>query len=375
MKRTLWIVGGILAAFALAVATVLALDPDPEPPGPIGRELAAPGQWAVRELDLVLVDRSRSTPASAERPASPERILATTIWFPESDGAAGLPLVVYAHGFMGSRSENARLCHHLAGRGFVVAAMDFPRTSSNAPGDPDLADLPQQPGDIHFLIDTLLDRSVDLASPLHGRLDGQRIGLVGLSLGGMTAQLVAFHPRLRDPRIDAVVSIAGPISMFSRPFFAGAALPFLMVAGDVDAIVDYSTNGQAVLERVPQGRLLTLAGGSHVGSTDLAAMLLRWMHNPDSLACDGLKGHTPNEKEGLPPIGAPSDGIILKPDTPLPCRQSPLLRSMRPPRQRMLTRIAVTAFLEARLRDEVDDLPALRAIASEHADVSLALAP
>lgn len=372
MKRALWIVGGILAALAFAAVLFLAIDPDPEPDGPIGRGLAAPGQWSVRKLDLVLVDRSRSTPASGELASSPERVLATTVWLPESDGARGLPLIVYAHGFMGNRSENTRLCRHLAGRGFVVVAVDFPRTSSESEGEPVFADLPQQPVDIRFVIDALLERSLDPQNPLHGRLDGERIGLVGLSLGGMTAQLIAFHPRLRDPRIDAVVSIAGPVSMFSRRFFVDLPLPFLMVAGDIDAIVDYPTNGLAVLERVPQARLLTLAGGSHVGSTDLAVSLLRWTDNPDSFACDHLEGHTP---EGLPPIGEPTDGIILKPENSLPCQRLPLPHAMRPPQQRMLTRIAVTAFLEARLRDEVDDLPKLRAIVSENPDVSLDVAP
>src|SRR4029453_12878366 len=96
VKGALWITGGILATLGMALVILLMVDPDPEPAGPIGRELAAPSQWSVQELDLVLVDRSCSTPASGELTSSPVRTLATTVWLPASDGAGGLPLVVYA---------------------------------------------------------------------------------------------------------------------------------------------------------------------------------------------------------------------------------------------------------------------------------------
>ncbi len=357
-----------------AVALFLATAPDPEPDGPAGRELAAAGPHSVRELELSLLDASRPTPPIEGVPGSPERALTTTVWLPADDGARALPLIVYSHGFMGSREENARLCAHLAGRGFVVAAADFPRTSYDAPGEPDMSDLPQQPRDVRFVIDALLERSADPASPLHRRLDGERIGVMGLSLGGLTTALVAFHPRLRDPRVRAAVSIAGPTSMFSRGFFETAPLPFLMVAGDIDAIVDYPSNARPVLERVPGGRLLTLEGGSHVGFTDVAASIFRWLDNPDSVGCDGLEGRTPTDGVGWPELGDASDGIIAEPPNPLPCTRLPLPRAMRPARQQMLTRIAVTAFLEARLRDGVGDLPRLRAVAVEHPDATLEVA-
>ena len=58
--------------------------------------------------------------------------------------------------------------------------------------------------------------------PFAGGIDRDRIGAMGLSLGGLTTTLVAFHPTLGDPRIRAAVSIAGPSAMaFSAPRIVG----------------------------------------------------------------------------------------------------------------------------------------------------------
>ena len=44
---------------------------------------------------------------------------------------------------------------------------------------------------------------------------------MGLSLGGLTSTLLGFHPKWRDNRIGAVVSIAGPTAMLGEDFFSG----------------------------------------------------------------------------------------------------------------------------------------------------------
>jgi len=127
-----------------------------------------------------------------------------------------------------------------------------------APGGANVFDVVNQPGDVSFLIDTLLAWSGDPENDFHQRIDAARIGIAGTSLGGMTTELTAYHPRLRDPRVKAAVSIAGPLQLFGRAFFAESTLPFMMVAGDIDAMVPYEQNARPVLERVNNAWLVSL---------------------------------------------------------------------------------------------------------------------
>ena len=119
-------------------------------------------------------------------------------------------MVIYSHGFMSSREEAQYLGEYLASHGYVVAAADYPLSGFNAPGPQLAQDVVNQPGDISFILDDLLRRNDSAGDTLHNRIDPQRIAAVGLSLGGMTTELVAYHPETSDPRVAAAVSIAGP---------------------------------------------------------------------------------------------------------------------------------------------------------------------
>jgi predicted dienelactone hydrolase len=126
---------------------------------------------------------------------------------------------------MSMRSENVPLAALLASHGYVVVAVDYPLTNLRAPGGPTVRDAVNQPDDVRFVIDRVLAWKPG-ERPFDGEIDRERIGAVGLSLGGLTTTLATFHPRLRDPRIAAAVSIAGPAAMFSPAFFATADVPF-----------------------------------------------------------------------------------------------------------------------------------------------------
>jgi len=82
-------------------------------------------------------------------------------------------------------------------------------------------DVVRQPGDVTFVIDRMIYTGPG-TTPAPWTLDPERIGVMGLSLGGMTATLVAFHRGLLDPRVKAAVSIAGSMVMFTRDFFESA---------------------------------------------------------------------------------------------------------------------------------------------------------
>jgi hypothetical protein len=184
------------------------------------------------------------------------------------------------------------------------------------------------------------------------RADPARIAAVGLSLGGLTTTLAAFHPGLRDPRLRAAVSIAGPGSLFGPRFFGAGEPPFLMIAGTEDLIVDYAAHAPPILERAPHAALLTISGASHVGFAGGIPSIVALWRNPDTLGCCMLRRRLPGDlADGNPfaRLGGPEQGILLDAEAPEPCARDPLGLALRPRRQQILLRLAVRAFLDAEL--------------------------
>jgi dienelactone hydrolase len=343
----------VLALGALLAGMYYARAPEPPPEGSESARRLAAGPLPVGSADRTFVDRSRPTAKNGDFAGAPERTLEATLWYPE--GAAGrMPLVVYSHGFMSMRSENVPLAELMASHGYVVVSVDYPLTNNRAPGGPFVGDVVNQPGDVTFVIDQVLAWP-EGERPFAGTIDPERIGAVGLSLGGLTTTLTSFHPRLRDPRIRAAVSIAGPASMFDRRFFASAALPFLMIAGTADAMVAYETNAAPIPGKVATGGLVTIEGASHAGFAAFADMFpLRLLGNPDSIGCRALvanleAGGRKNPFEGL---GGPEDGVLFETDAKQPCADGAPDGVLRAGRQLMITRLAALAFFQSQFASD-----------------------
>lgn len=335
----------LLVLALLGTSCTAIVPPAPPPAGsPSAARLAQPA-FAVGRRDYALVDRSRPNDARCTGDCAPRR-LTTTVWFPRA-APGPHPVVLYSHGFFSTRRGGTYLAEWLAGLGYVVAAPDHPLTARATLRGRVVDDVVHQPQDLRFLLDTLLAWD-ERERPFPGAVDAERVGVVGLSLGGMTATLAAFDPRLRDPRIRAAVSIAGPLTVFGAPYFAGAAVDFLMVAGDADVVVDYATNAPLALERVPGGTLLTIAGASHAGFDDAAGGLLRVLGNPDTLACWWLDVtldlHT--GRDTLAELRGTGDGVLVPPVLPHPCQRRPPCGTLDPARQQLITQLAVGAFLD-----------------------------
>jgi predicted dienelactone hydrolase len=349
MKRTARIVAALVIALATSLGVAYrASAPVPPPAGSESARLLDPGPLPVASVDRTFVDRSRATNANGDFAGAPERTLEATLWFPR--GASGRhPLLVYSHGFMSRRSENVPLAELLASHGYVVVSMDYPLTNGGAPGGPTVADAVNQPGDVRFAIDRILGWS-EGERPFAGEIDADRIGALGLSLGGLTTELVSFHPRLRDPRIRAALSIAGPAAFFDERFFGTTDIPFLMVAGTGDAMVDYQRNAATIPSKVVHGGLLSIANGSHAGFAAISdGFPLRLLDNPDSLGCLALSRNLEQRKVENPfeGLGGPEDGVVFGDHPPLPCQHGVPARALAPGRQQMITRLAALAFFES----------------------------
>tara|TARA_R110000772_G_scaffold268672_1_gene397298 strand:- start:43911 stop:45134 length:1224 start_codon:yes stop_codon:yes gene_type:complete len=330
------------------VLWMLATGKQPEPfvPGSESAARVQPGPLAVVKVERDYVDTSRPTSPNGDYSGSDERRLETTLWYPNDRQSGPYPLLVYSHGFSSSRQEGESLAAYLASHGYIVIAPTFPLTHMLAPGGPRVQDVVNQPGDLTFLIDTLLAAAENPDHALYQQVDPERIGALGLSLGGLTSTLAAFHPQMRDPRITAALSIAGPTFVFTEAFYRHYPLPFLMLAGDIDAIVPWEDNAQPVPEQVPGGELVTLRGASHAGFADPAA-IMRWLSNPDAVGCWIVQRSMGDgqEEPWYDLIGPPEMGINYSAESAL-CTMEPLPEAMNPLRQQMLTRVIVGSFFD-----------------------------
>ena len=321
------------------------------------------GPFDVEFFKMTFIDESRPTQPNHDYQGSDHRALQTNIWLPrpsKNDNDNGSshnsstrkhPLIIYSHGFS-SNNRAAKVTNaHLASHGYIVMAPNFPLTHTFAPGGPLAVDVAQQPADVSFVIDQALELNLRSDHFLAGKVDGERIGVMGISMGGLTSTIAALHPLNHDQRIDVAVSIAGPSSYFESEFFEPVQLPFMMVAGEIDVIIPFETNARPVIEKVPHSTLVTLAGGSHLGFADIAAPL-RWLKNPDIVGCyfveTNLADEGPDDPRWQNLFGPSELGINYQPPNDL-CIHDSLQPAMNVLQQTALTRLVVRAFLDSHL--------------------------
>jgi pimeloyl-ACP methyl ester carboxylesterase len=196
------------------------------------------GSYAVAERSLVLVDRSRLRVAGL-------RPLATLVRYPvipASARAAGplarglFPLVVFAPGYLQCGVSYSSLLHAWASAGYVVAAVDFPRTNCHV-SHPNEADLVNQPGDVAYVIGRLLAISGQRRGVLSGLVNPAGIAVAGHSDGGDTVAAVAANTCCRDHKVAAAVVLAGAEWVpLGGSYFPQGTPPILFVQGDADNI-------------------------------------------------------------------------------------------------------------------------------------------
>jgi predicted dienelactone hydrolase len=384
MKPLLKISLALLAV--LVIAAYIALNPPLDrPTGALSQQYYHRGPHKVTFLPISWVDSSRSTMANHGFRGRESREMKGGIWFPADKEGAPYPLVIYSHGYMSQYKEGEYILDFLASHGYVAVSVDFPLSNGSAPGGAAIFDVVNQPGDVSFLINQMLARSKQADNLLYGRVDGERIAAIGLSLGGLTTELGAFDARLKDPRIRAAVSMAGPSQFLTQEFFDNGDIPFMYVGGTADAIVPYGTNALPIPKKYKNGMLVTLEAGSHVGFIDMSPVVFRWFNNPDRFGCVGLmyglKAAQEGQKAGKPLpnlgelIGGP--GVDAKAST-APCQTTQFARAMRPARQHSLVVLAIYSFLESQfsasptVRTEMHDY-LLNQLPKENLDITVSL--
>ncbi len=345
---TLWIVLVIVGAAALrAEASMPCRGVTPRTTA----DYTAAGSFPVGVKTVTFVDTSRSTPPNGTFPGAPARTLVTEIWYPALSATrdapvdlagAPYPIVVHSHGFLDSRTGESYLTQHLASRGFIVAAPDYPLSNGGAPGGPTLADVGNQPGDWSVVLDGVLAEFGTAA-------DAGRVGASGLSLGGLTTLLVTFHRDLRDARIRAALPMAAPGCFFTDAFFDTTAAPLLLLHGDSDSLVPFRKNAGRNYRLAGAPKLMVrLRNGSHTGFSAFAVYFDQSQHF-DAIGCTALGAFDLE----MPPLGDEAVGIDPAPRCPLPCEEPvPAGPAMGAVRHHELARAVAAAFFDAYLRGD-----------------------
>lgn len=175
------------------------------------------------------------------------------------------PAVLFLHGTAAFRTQSLRIMTHWASRGFIVLAADHPglwladMLGIACPGgmqaSQDIA------GNVASILGALSSSST--AGPLQflaGRVDLQRMALVGHSAGGNSAATLA-----DQPGILASIPLAASASVNAGPDL----LASLYMAGDADGVVDYSKSKDAYNASPGLRRFVGLKNAGHLAFSDL----------------------------------------------------------------------------------------------------------
>ncbi len=178
---------------------------------------------------------------------------------PIDDDRGPYPVVVFVHGTASFRTQSLSQMHHWASRGFVVVASDIPKLK--------LADFlvfdigADAAGDTGRALDALSDPTGDVAF-LAGRIDMDRVGLVGHSAGGGA---IARHGDRAGVRVIAPLASGGVAP--------GAHVESTLIMGGLaDSVVAYTrqVDGYATSPRAK--RLVGIDTAGHLAFSDICAL-------------------------------------------------------------------------------------------------------
>jgi fermentation-respiration switch protein FrsA (DUF1100 family) len=144
----------------------------------------------------------------------------------------------------------------------VAAGVTFPLTNPNAIGGLDEYDIVHQPADVRFVITQILHATRDGHGILRHLVDPAEIAVAGHSDGAQTAILVGAVRCCRDPRVDAILPMAGA-NLPAGTSFTGP-IPILVMQGTADPISAEPVALHVYAIAKPPKYLLLLRGADHL---------------------------------------------------------------------------------------------------------------
>jgi predicted dienelactone hydrolase len=201
-------------------------------------------------------------------------------------GGGECPLILFTHGHMGDRRDRSWLAEILVHAGFIVASVEHYGNTWKTLNPLLTLRYWDRPKDVSFALDQLL-RDPALAP----HIDKEKIGLVGYSLGGLTAlalggavsdrleevlesqqgSIEILTPELlasldfseakrsyRDPRIKALLLLAPCAWSFSPEALRKVEVPIALVATLGDPILPHAEHAEPILEHTAPVRFKLL---------------------------------------------------------------------------------------------------------------------
>jgi predicted dienelactone hydrolase len=319
---------------------------------PMAPELATFGAYPIGVRTITVIDRNRRDVlrmSAGDTTARYDRSLTLEVWYPTAapvsparlgeyrvimrdpsvtlslygqaqrdatprDGDAPFPLVIISHGYPGNRYLLSHLGENLASKGYVVVSIDHTEsTYDNAQAF--ASTLYNRPLDQLFVLQAIAELGAPTSrSFLAGRVDANRCGIIGYSMGGYgvvnvigggfrtaaatlpgappkalllerSADNPAYQQRGTDARIKAAVAI-GPWGMqagfWDAAGVAGIRTPTLFVAGSADDVSGYENGTRALFRGAVNAEryLLTFLGAGHNAGAPIPAPPESYAYSP-----------------------------------------------------------------------------------------------
>ena len=207
---------------------------EPAHRGPTGEYLGP--RTLVTEIRYPLASASTGSASAGSASAGSASAGSASAGSASRSARGPLPLLVFGPGFILCSGSYSHLLQAWASAGYLVAAVDFPRTNCHvaAPYEPDLVN---QPGDLSYVVSRMLALSAQPHDPFSGLVNRHEIGVAGQSDGGDTVAALAANTCCSDHRLAAVAVLSGAEwPPMPGPYFAQGAPPMLFVQGSADTI-------------------------------------------------------------------------------------------------------------------------------------------
>ena len=217
----------------------------PDEPGDTDDETSVDGQAPTTESASAKGPHTVKTYTSGYRDGP--RYADSTIHYPE--GASGkLPAVAVVPGFVSPQSSIKAWGPFLASHGIITMTI-----GTNSTSDPP----PARAEALLDALETLRSEDARAGSPLQGKVDSARLGVMGWSMGGGGSLLAAN----KTPTLKAAISMCGWNPGGS---YAQMKVPSLMFAATSDPLAGGQSQGfyRSIPEATPK-LLFEVQGGSH----------------------------------------------------------------------------------------------------------------